>query len=312
MSAIVPTRNRYASMKRMLESLAQQSAQPEEMIVVDASATDETAELCREKISGLLTRIEYRRASEAGAAAQRNQAMAFAGQTAILFIDDDIIFEADCIRHLWAAIESDPKLGGVNAMITNQRYFPPGGVSRTVFRLLNGQKLESYAGKCIGPAFNLLPEDRDDLPDVVEVEWLNTTCTLYRRRALPQPPFPKQFTGYSMMEDLTLSLLVGRNWKLANARRARIFHDSQPGAHKDNTAAVARMELVNRHYVMTRILERRRLADYLRLVLFQTFGITTSLTTKSAWSSLPAVLRGKAAGIKEILLARESANGEER
>ncbi len=58
---------------------------------------------------------------------------------------------------------------------------------------------------------------------MVPVEWLNTTCTLYRREALPDPPFLSHFTGYSLMEDLALSLTVGKRWKLANARGLRIF-----------------------------------------------------------------------------------------
>ncbi|HEY0321713.1 MAG TPA: glycosyltransferase family A protein [Pyrinomonadaceae bacterium] len=305
-SAIVPTRERAVVFDRMLRSLAAQSAQPLEMIVVDASDGQETAKMCEGKIEGLATRIEYHRADEAGAATQRNQAIAHATQGAVLFLDDDIVFEPDCIARLWQALESDARMGGVNAMITNQRYFPPGQLSRTLFRVLDGRAQESYAGRCIGPAFNLLPEDREDLPEVVPVEWLNTTCTLYRREALPEPLFDSHFAGYSLMEDLALSLHVGRKWKLANARLAKIFHDSQPGAHKDNAAAMSRMELVNRHYVMTRVLGRQSFSDYLKLGLFETFGIVTSLTSIGAWRTLPAVLLGKLAAMGSVLTNRDS------
>lgn len=41
-SAIVPTRDRAAVFRRTLESLAQQSVQPVEMIVVDGSDGEET------------------------------------------------------------------------------------------------------------------------------------------------------------------------------------------------------------------------------------------------------------------------------
>src|SRR4030081_113783 len=118
---------------------------------------------------------------------------------------------------------------------------------------MSGKREVSYPGSVLGPAVNLLPEDREDLPEVVPVEWLNTTCTLYRREALPDPPFHDHFNGYSLMEDLTLSLTVGRRWKLANARTARIYHDSQPGTHKSDPALLAEMQLINRHFVMTRI-----------------------------------------------------------
>lgn len=285
----------------MLNSLADQSAQPEEMIVVDASEDDETARLCETRIDGLSTVVTYSKAVEVGAATQRNQAMPRASQDAILFLDDDIVFEDGCVMRLWEALESDAHLGGVNAMITNQRYTPPGLVSGSLFRILNGKYATTYAGKCIGPALNLLPEDRPDLPDVVSVEWLNTTCTLYRRAALPEPPFSSHFTGYSLMEDVALSLTVGKKWKLANARTARIFHDSQSAQYKKSKAALAKMELINRHYVMTRVLGRRGASDFLKLALLESFSVATSLASTAGWPALPAVAFGKLEGVAHIL-----------
>jgi GT2 family glycosyltransferase len=300
-SALVPTLDRRVPLARMLKSLARQSAQPAEMIILDASEGDETRQLCASAIPGLLTKLVYQRATERGAATQRNQAARYATQPTIWFLDDDIIFLEDCLKQLWEALGSDTQLGGVNAMIVNQRYFPPGRVSRTVFQWLDGNKRESYAGKCIGPAFNLLPEDRDELPSCVAVEWLNTTCTLYRRAALPDPIFPDQFKGYSYLEDVALSLIVGREWKLANARHARIFHDSQPGDYKNKTMAMAKMELVNRHYVMTQVLGRRRFSDYARLALLETFFAASGLVSLRGWASLPAVMLGKLAALPKVI-----------
>jgi glycosyltransferase involved in cell wall biosynthesis len=300
-SAIVPTRNRSLPLTRMLQSLAQQSAQPVEMIVVDASTDGATAAVCRGMFPGLITQIVYHRAIAVGAATQRNQAVSYATQPLILFADDDIFYEIDCILRLWQALEQNPKLGGVCTLITNCHYSPPGRVSRVVFQVLHGRSESSFAGRCIGPALNLLPEDRADLPEVVPVEWMNTTCTLYRREAMPEPPFPTHFTGYSLMEDVTLSLLVGKQWQLANARTARIFHDSQPGDHKNDRGVLAKMELVNRHYVMTQILQRRSLQDHLKLVILQLFEIAASLFSRQGWQEFPALLSGKLAAIRQIL-----------
>jgi glycosyltransferase involved in cell wall biosynthesis len=303
-SAIVPTRHRAGAFARTLQSLAQQSMQPAEMIVVDGSIDDQTRELCDRQILGLMTQIRYYKATEIGAATQRNQAIAHATQAVIWLMDDDILLEPDCLARLWAALQSDCAIGGVNAMITNQRYLPPGRVSRMLFQFLHGQPQESYAGRCIGPAFNLLPEDDPALPEIVPVEWLNTTCTLYRRAALPQPVFASWFTGYSLMEDVTLSLTVGKQWTLVNARTARIFHDSQPGDHKSDRGVLARMELLNRHYVMTQILERRGVQDYFKLGVLQLFEIVASLQTGQGWRSLPALLNGKLSGLFALLSQR--------
>jgi glycosyltransferase involved in cell wall biosynthesis len=302
-SALVPTRNRSAPLLRTLESLAQQTVQPIEMIVIDGSDDEETATICSTQILGLITQIRYYRATAIGAAAQRNQAIGHATQAVIWLMDDDILLEVDCLQRLWDSLHSDPDLGGVNAMITNQRYLLPGRISRALFRFLHGRPEKSYAGKCIGPALNLLPEDNPDLPDIVPMEWLNSTCTIYRREALPQPLFDSIFTGYSLMEDLTLSLTVGKNWKLANARTARIYHDSQPGSHKSDPGVLAKMSLVNRHYVMTQILGRQQWQDYLKLIVLQLFEIVAILQTLQGWRSLPAVLTGKLTGITQILTA---------
>jgi hypothetical protein len=202
-------------------------------------------------------------------------------------------------------------MGGVNAMITNQKYSPPGRVSRALFEFLDGTKRESYAGKCIGPALNLLPEDREELPEIVPVEWLNTTCVLYKKSAVPNPLFPDHFTGYSLMEDVTLSLTVGKKWQLANARTARIYHDSQPGDHKNNERVLSQMDLVNRHFVMTKILGRCSFQDYFKLMVLQLFAIAALFGKNGNLKHLPAVVQGKILGTLEIFRNRNKKLAED-
>src|SRR6266849_6500636 len=277
-AVVIPTRDRPAALRRTLESLAQQCSQPAELSIVDASTDGSTRSLCEEEsIPKLRSVVSWCRADLAGAASQRKQRVRAASQSTVGFMDDDVLLEPECFARLWQALNSDDRIGGVSAMIANQRYQSPGRVSRFVFRLMDGRAESSYAGRVLGPAVNLLPEDREDLPEVVPVEWLNTTCTLYRREALTDPPFPDHFQGYSLMEDVTLSLTVGRSWKLANARTARIYHDSQPGSHKIDPELIAEMQLVNRHYVMTQVLGRSRISDYLKLFLFELFSLISTL-----------------------------------
>jgi glycosyltransferase involved in cell wall biosynthesis len=292
---VIPTRDRAAVLRRTLESLALQCAQPAELSIVDASGDRSTRSLCLEEvIPGLRSAVSWWSAELVGAASQRNQGVRFCSQPVIGFMDDDILFEPDCFRRLWGALHSDDWIGGVNAMITNQRYQSLGLISRIVFRLIDDRPESSYAGGVLGPAVNLLPDDREDLPEVVPVEWLNTGCTLYRREALPDPPFPDHFKGYSLMEDVTLSLMVGRSWKLANARTARIYHDSQPGSHKFDPKLIAEMQLVNRHYVMTKVLGRTRISDYFKLLLFELFSLVSILQVPAGRKVFGPTLRGKA------------------
>jgi len=302
-SAVVATRNRAASLSRTLESLLLQELLPAEFIVIDASVDDAT-KVALTKFAdrvGATAAVHWFAAEVAGAASQRNEGVTRATQPFVWFFDDDVTFEPDCLHRLWSTIESDSKLGGVNAMIVNQRYQPPGTISRAMFTLMNSKRERTFAGRVIGPAINLLPEDREDSPEVVPVEWLNTTCTIYRRQVLPNPPFDSFFTGYSLMEDVALSTRVRQSgWNLANVRTARIFHNSQPSSHKLDVAAAAAMELLNRHYVMTQVLERRKSTDYLRLLGWEIFSILSTTTTSYGRRNLGSLIQGKLKALREL------------
>ncbi|MEY2518671.1 MAG: hypothetical protein QOF24_430 [Verrucomicrobiota bacterium] len=293
-SAVIATADRAESLWATLQSLARQDLHPDEIIVVDASVDEKTKRTCEQGVPALLSPIRWVRAETRGAAGQRNQGVKIAAHPLIWFFDDDVIFEQECMRRLWSALLDDPKLGGANAMIINQSYKKPGAASRAVFTLLHGQKEKTFAGKVIGPAVNLLPEDDEELPALVRVEWLNTTCTMYRREALPDPPFDPFFEGYSLMEDLALSLTVAkRGWKLANVRIARVIHNSQPGAHKDDVVKRAAMELRNRLYVMEELLRQNEVSDYLRLLLWESFGLVSSVANRDGARYFLPSLMGK-------------------
>ena len=302
-SAIVPTLDRPDALGRALHSLSAQGALPAELIVIDASGDASSKQMVERYAAQWSPQctVLWQAASLVGAAVQRNQGIALATQPFVLFFDDDVVFEDGCLVRLWHALENDRALAGVNAMITNQNYHPPGLVSRTVFAILNGGREPTYAGRVLGPAVSLLPEDRDDLPEVVPVEWLNSTCTLYRRAVLPEPAFDSVFTGYSLMEDLTLSLRVGRHWKLANVRTARIFHDSQPGAHKSDLRKLSCMELVNRHYVMTEILKRERFQDFCKLWFWELFQVALAAKSERLGAPFWLLLQGKWQGVTTTL-----------
>lgn len=303
LSAVVATKDRVDVLERTFESLWWQSVRIAEIIVVDGSAGEDTQQMCARRAALFKTvdcTLRYARADKLGAAVQRNQGCLLATQPVLWFIDDDILMERACAERLWAALHSNPKMGGVNAMITNQRYVTPGRASRFIYGLLSGHD-GPYAGKIIGPCINFLPEDREDLPEVVPVDWLNTTCTLYRREALPSPPFGSHFTGYSMYEDVTLSATVAKKWELANARTARIFHDTQPGSHKSDSVDLARMAFVNRHYVARHVLNRDGFGYVLSVIVWELFQIMASLASNQGRCGIVPVLKGKLNGLFEVL-----------
>jgi glycosyltransferase involved in cell wall biosynthesis len=299
-SAIIPTYNRSKVLKKTLQTIALQNLQFEEIIIIDASENNSTEEVLSFKYEGLQSRIVFKKAQQKGAAIQRNEGFVISVHSFVCFMDDDVYLEPFCIDRLWKGIHENELVGGISAMIINQQYQPLGKLTKLVCRLLHNEKLFSYAGKCIGPAYNFLPEDNENFPEYNHVEWLNLGCTIYRKKALQNPPFQNHFIGYSIMEDLTLSLTVSKKFILLNARMAKIFHDSQPGDYKDNVILLEKMELINRHYVMTKILDRTSIKDYLKLILLEVFNLLALFRNFKQLKKVPFFILGKLKGIWSI------------
>lgn len=301
-SAVIATKDRPEKLANLFLSLRDQDASLAEVVIVDASEDDRTRALCRGENG--IGAIRWARADRTGAAAQRNQGVRMATHPFILFVDDDVVLERGCLSALWEAMEADPSLGGVDAIITNQCYHPLGRISRKFFNWLDGCARDCFAGRVAAGIAAFHPEDREDRESIVLTEWLASTCVLYRRSALPDPPFDPFFDGYSYGEDLALSLVVARNWRLANTRKARAFHDATPGASRLGAMEFARMSLVNRHFILTRIQNRSTIADGIRLMAFEGFSIASTLRSAGGWARLPAVIAGKVRGIWEVLGTR--------
>ena len=93
---------------------------------------------------------------------------------------------------------------------------------------------------------------------------------------------------------------LSKRWRLANARTARIFHDSQMTPFKADAGAFAAMETFNRHYVMTEILGRTGVADYVRLFAWDVFQLAALLARGETRAKVPALIRGKSEAYRRV------------
>jgi GT2 family glycosyltransferase len=220
--------------------------------------------------------VVYHRCKHQGAAIQRNEAAELVKQDIILFMDDDVYMEQGCLERMMQVLEKDSKkeIGGVGIILTNQHYRQPSRLFKKWLDFMAGEKADSYAGRVIGPALNFLPSPSND-GRVIEVEWLNTTCTAYRREAFETERFSCRFYGYSLLEDVHLSLRIGKKWKLVVATSAKAFHDSQP-SHFKHPFQIGKMGVVNRYLIMTEILEKKSSLYKLKFLLSVLFGLFTS------------------------------------
>lgn len=301
-AAIIPTMNRTTILVRTLNSLFEQDYVPQSVIIVDASNNDDSMNAVQSLNKPAGVEIQYARAIIKGAAHQRSQALSMTKLPFVCFMDDDILLEPHCIQRLFDGFSQGENIGGVVSMITNQRYLTPGRFTKFMFRLFDGNR-STWAGRVIGPAWNILPEDDPSLPEYVRCDWMNLGCTMYRTEALPDPVFPDSFKNYSAFEDLTLSYTVGKKWTLLNARTARIYHDSQPGDYKDRLIPLSEMEVVNRHYVMTKVMGRDNLKYHVQMFLFDLFKLTSVMTSGDGLRRFPRIAYGKLRGYFKILFS---------
>ncbi len=295
-SAVIPTLDRRGRLQRTVAGLLAQDRRPSEIIIIDASDAPVTAADLPPPSAGV--RLLCQPASQRGAAAQRNQGVALATQPHVLFMDDDVDLQPGCIATLWSALQSNPRLGAAGAVLSNQHYHPPGRGLRFIYRLLGCPADGSLAAQFCGPALNFLPAP--DSPTGA-AEWLNLCCTLCRGEALPRPPLLSFFTGYSLLEDAALTAQMHRRWDLV-ALPAAVYHDYRPAAYKDRVFARERMEMTNRWFVMTNILQRRHPGWALRFACYQLLMLLLLLLRADRWGQFPAAAAGKIAGAWKIAI----------
>jgi glycosyltransferase involved in cell wall biosynthesis len=114
-SAVIPTRNRVASLHRVLRALAAQSRPPEEVIVSDASDVPLDAGALAAPYPGLGI-ISFRAAPSV--CAQRNEGIRRARSTHVLLCDDDIEPPPDYLERLIGIVERHPDTGAVTGVWT--------------------------------------------------------------------------------------------------------------------------------------------------------------------------------------------------
>lgn len=247
-SAVIPTCEKRWDEGMTFRSLPKLGRKPDEIIVVMDADQDGLEE---QSLAGVPVKILHTK--ERGAAAKRNLGVGKSTGEAILFVDDDVEFRPGCLEAMVEVMMSDEKVGGVGCFIENQAFQELGFYSRLVYRLAGGWRIRDFAGRCFGPLINVYPRPWTGNGTFRESDWLNSTCTLYRRSALPAPAFEPGFTGYSFMEDLALSRRVRKRWKIGMARDARIVHHTKPAPYKRDIASLHEMGLLNKFHILREV-----------------------------------------------------------
>jgi GT2 family glycosyltransferase len=243
-------------------------------VVADGSSIDETATLVADECwqrGGL--RVERVAVQPPNTVRQRVAAIAEARGEYLLFLDDDVALEADCVEQMINVLRQDAGIVGVFADLNNQSWPMPTRAWRFYLRYILGMEKEAWQGRVVGPllrfAYNPVPNR------VMPIEWLGTGNTMVRRSAFDQAGGFSDFFLHrcTMNEDVDLGLKISRFGRIVFCPAARMGHFHAPGGRVSPMIA-AEDDLTNRFLVMRHTQRRSAAAAFWLVFLY--FSIETA------------------------------------
>lgn len=269
-SLVVPTYNRRDVLLRALPLALNQTAPPEQVVVVDSSddwtVTREAVQVLMADRPGI--RLDYLRADTPSSATQRNQGIEAATAGIVVMIDDDTFLYPDFAERILAVYAADSReavaaVGGRNLGV------PPDAVSVAGIARKDGAEhaarlrdrmLRSHLGRWINR--NILFQSLHTLfmkyegvrPAVVPsgFEHLNVIPTAFitghglsvRRPIALAEPFDPALRFYAAFEDLDASYRYGRHGILLGCNDARLHHREVAGGRVKRRTATT-FQLLN-------------------------------------------------------------------
>ena len=215
---IIPTIGRCDDLRKLLQSLADQTRPPEQMVIVDEAGEGNV--LAREFPQ---LNIRVTTFPQGSASAKRNRGMGCVDREIELigFMDDDIVAEPDAIeamRDFWKNAGED--VAGASCNWMNQ---PP-----LYARRLKSLPLVARLGLYDARGGLVMRSGFQTVIGVVNenryVQWLPSGAVVYRRHVLETHFFDEWYRDYSYLEDLDFSYTLSRRYKLVVVANARFCH----------------------------------------------------------------------------------------
>ena len=225
-SVIICTRNRFDCIPDCLQSIAQQTSLPDELIIIDSS---DIPMIAQERFTSLFTsdifphtHLLYRH-TKPGLTYQRNVGIELAHGDIVYFFDDDVIIDKNYIKEMQRIFAGHPKFAGGSGTITN--IAPYKCTFRHIMRVLfliqrnyasgyfttSGMPTHAFGSECFQ-----------------EVQVLGGCCCAYRASVFKKNQFDEYLVRYAFMEDCDFSKRVSQHHKLFYNPYAKLVHLQSP------------------------------------------------------------------------------------
>jgi GT2 family glycosyltransferase len=288
LSLVIATKDRPDDLRRLLCSLAAQSARPDDVVIVDASATPVDRVLS--EFPELNTR--YMRHWPPSAAAQRNAGIRACSTVSELigFVDDDAAFEPEAIANMLRFWET--AAGNTLGASFNMRNYPLTG-GQWFKRSAIAQFLGLYSAEPGAVAPSGWHTAIGQVETTRFVEWLPSGAVVWRRGVFEAGAFDEFFGGYSYLEDLDFSYSLSRRGRLAVVADAGYLHFSSAGG-RGSARQFGRVEVHNRlHFVRKHGLSLGR--------CWLALAIRIAMTVMTGIGRLDGAMLSRAAGNMEAI-----------
>lgn len=266
-SIIVCTYQRANSLRRFLDSLAEQDSLPRKLVIVDASPRNESELVLRGFPSphSLAECIQYFRVKGRyrGLTRQRNFGLNFVETDLVAFFDDDIFLTPGCLTELERVYrEHERETVGVGLVAgpdeTEGHFRNPSLLWRVRrwLQIVPDLHPGTYHRCGMSIPWNFQPPIRG----VMEGDYLSGYAMMWKTELARQLRFNEDFSGYSQAEDLDFSIRMRRHGKILIAGKARAAHLEDPHG-RPNYFQKGYMEVYNRFAIHRRGLENRSIGD---------------------------------------------------
>ena len=250
-SAIVPTIGRPESLRALLESIAAQTCKVGEVIVADASVNEHVEKFLRNFPNQFVLNVNRVAVHPPNAVRQRTAAINLAAGQYLLFLDDDVVLEPECVARMVELLEADERVVAVTADFNNQTWPEPTRLWQLYLRHVLKLKQNAWQGRVVGPllrfGYNPVPKEP------CAIEWLGSGNSLVRRDAFSAAGGFSDFFLHrcTINEDVDLGLKLRRAGTIMFCPAARMAHHHAPSGRVTMFMA-AEDDLFNRFFILRR------------------------------------------------------------
>lgn len=226
LSAILPTHERPASLRRCVESLLAQTRPPDELIVVN-DGTDELQADLLVLLEATGWPLMVIRRSEASSTASRNAGLQAARCDVAVLLEDDLVLPAtylDTLASLYEA-DADHLIGGIAPCIREPDTEGLTGRAWVCISRLLGRG--SWGPRHVASRYTVLPPTLAGR--LVPARKLSAGGLSLRREVARRFEFDEMLSGYAWGEDRELTFRISPHYPLYRARELVVLHHREPG-----------------------------------------------------------------------------------